>query len=387
MDKIPQAYRSQEDEPLFKKPTDDLAIKPDRVSPAVEGYFRIPAVWVCKEPDPKSVSILNPEIHHTVVFKKVLNCGIEVCAQRDGTFLFDFSSWPLAPLVVIPGYRIPNPESPYRMPSETSSAEEKAENYAVLRAQVMNVHQACLTTSEKTVKKRSAAMGFPVTSWNTLKALTFDTAHFYRDDIEDIRALARNALNNKDQVYRTKPFPRRILEKEVIEHSFELLDQILSLEDGTLIHWIEAAYIAACRYTEKRFGEAVVLAWTVCEQLLSLAWNTLQNDTKVKGRMSKKRKKKLDGRDYTTSVIIEILEINNRLDHDLYQLLESVRKSRNDWVHEMCVPQEYDVYKAIRAVEGLFWHVKEIRLSLSFGARGGVPQWPIWIWNQVSKNP
>ena len=102
MDKIPQAYRSPEDESLFKKPTDDPAIRPDRVSPAVEGYFRIPAVWIGKEPDPKSVSILNPQIHHAVVLEKNLSCGIKVRVQRDGTFLFDFSSCPIAPQVVIP---------------------------------------------------------------------------------------------------------------------------------------------------------------------------------------------------------------------------------------------------------------------------------------------
>ena len=386
MEKIPQAYRSTEDEPLFKKQTDDPSIQPDRVSPAVEGYFRIPAVWVSKEPDPESVSILNPDIHHAVVFEMILNCGIEVRVQRDGTFLFDFSSWPLAPPVIIPGYRIPNKESSYRIPSETSKAENEAENYAVLRAQVMNVHQACLTTSEKAVKNRSAAMGLPVTSWNTLKGLTFDTALSYRDDIEDIHALARNVLNNKDRVQRTHPFQRHVLEKEVIEHSFKLLDQILSLEDATLIQWIEVAYIATCRYTEKRFGETVVLAWSVCEQLLSLAWDTLQNDIKAGNRMTPKRKKKLEGKDYTASVIIESLEINNRLDYSLYELLEDVRRSRNAWAHKMRVPEENDAIKAVRAVEGLFWDVKGICLSLSFSGRGGVPQWSIWMWNQVRGN-
>ena len=386
MDKIPQAYRSPEDESLFKKPTDDPAIQPDRVSPAVEGYFRIPAVWIGKKPDSKSVSILNPQIHHAVVLEKELSCGIKVRVQRDGTFLFDFSSWPIAPQIVIPGYRIPDPKSVYQEPTEASNAEDKAENYAILRAQVMNVHQACLTTSEKVIKRRYTGMGLPVTSWNTLKALTFDSALSYLDDSEDIRALARNSLNNKDRVHRTHPLPRRVLEKEVIEHSLELLDQILSLKDTDLIQWIEAAYIAACRCNEKRFGEAIVLAWAVCEQLLSLAWDTLQNDINVDGRMSKTRKGRLGGRDYTASVIIEFLEINNRLDYHLYELLEDVRKSRNNWAHQMRVPKENEVYKAFRAIEGLFQHIKKIPVSLSFGSRGGVPQWNIWIWDQVSKN-
>jgi hypothetical protein len=43
-----------------------------------------------------------------------------------------------------------------------------AEGFAVLRAQVMNVHQACLTTAEVVVKRGSGIMGFPVTAWNTM---------------------------------------------------------------------------------------------------------------------------------------------------------------------------------------------------------------------------
>ncbi|MCY3826205.1 MAG: hypothetical protein OXG10_02330 [Candidatus Dadabacteria bacterium] len=383
MNRIPRAYRSKEDELLFKKPTEDPTIQPDRVSPAVEGYFRIPAVWINEEPDPESVSVLNPEVHHAVVLRKKLNSGIEACVRRDGSFLFDFSSWNLAPQVLIPGYRVPFHENGYQAPQETSEAEAKAESYAVIRAQVMNVHQACLTTSERTVKNRGAAMGFPVTFWNTLKALTFEDALYYFDDTEDIRALARNSLNNKDQVLRERPFSRHILEKEIVEHSLELLDQILSLEDIVLVQWIETAYMAACRCAERRFGEAVVLAWAVCEQLLSSAWDGFQDDMKNSGRMSGKRREKLKGRDYTASVILEFLEASNRIDRDLYQLLESVRKSRNSWVHGMRTPEESNVSEAVRAVESLFWHVKKIRLLLGGGSRGGVPQWNVWIWDQI----
>lgn len=128
-------------------PRADPGIVPDRVSPAVEGYFRIPAVWIGDAPDPESVRILNPSIHHAVMLRKALRSGVEVLVRRDGTFLFDFSGWSSAPVTVIPGYRAPDP--PYRPPTDHARARDSAETYAVLRAQVMNAHQACLTTSER----------------------------------------------------------------------------------------------------------------------------------------------------------------------------------------------------------------------------------------------
>ena len=358
----------------------------DRVSPAVEGYFRIPAVWIGQEPDPQSVSALNPNIHHAIVLKRTLRCGIEVWVQFDGTFLFDLSSWPLAPQITVPGYRNPGRGIPYTMPKETFDAEQKAEDFAVFRAQVMNVHQACLIASERTLKGASGAMPLPVTSWNTHKAITLAVSPSYYDDTEDVRALARNAINNKDRVHRNEPLPRRVLDLEVVEHSLELLDQILSLKDEALIRLIEMAYIAGYRKVEKRFGETMVLAWAVCEQILSEAWRDLLVDVKLDGRMTRTRRKKLEGRDYSISVVMEMLELHNRLDHKLYQLLEGVRKKRNSWIHRMHSPSESEADAAMQAVEGLFSKFKGLRLTLNSGGRGGVPQWNIWVWRSLSGN-
>ena len=389
MEEPPWGYRRPEDEPLFTRATKDPAIEPDRVSPAVEGYFRIPAVWIGVEPAADTVCVLNPPVHHAVVLQKKLRCGIEVRVRRDGTFLFDFSSWPLAPTIVIPGYRKPDPQKSYRVPVEHTREEEKAEAYAVLRAQVMNAHQACLTTSENVVKHRSATMGFPVTAWNTHKAIAFDTPPSYHDDTEDIHALAQNVLNNKDRVPRQRPLPRRVLELDVVEHSLDLLDSILVTGDSVLVQMIEAVYMAAHRHHEKRFGEAVILAWGVCEQLISSAWSKLLEDTNTSGnvadRMPKVRRAKLTGRDYTASVMVEMLEISGRIDHDLYRLLEVARKARNKWAHEMRVPKQSEVIFCIRAVERLLRHVRGVHLSVSLRGRGGVPQWPVWIWEQVKR--
>lgn len=384
MTEIQRGFRSAEDESLFKTPTTDLSIVPDSITAPIEGYFRLPAVWVGEMPVSDSVLILNPEIHHAVVLNKILDCGIEARVLRDGTFLFDFSSWCTAPQLEIPGYKIPDLKEPYKPFRPSFEAEEVAEGYAVTRKQVMNVHQACLATSEQTVKFRSATMGIPLTISDVLRELTFDRAIAYRDEGESVHLMGRNLINNKDSVHRERPYPRRVVELDVVEHSLDLLNEILSKNDNGLIATIETVYLAACRLIEDRSGEAITMAWSVCEQLLLSIWNGFVNDLKNKGRLSKKRQDKLAGRDYTASVMIELLEINGQIGYDLYRRLEVGRKARNEWAHRMRRPKRSEVNEAIRALETLMNQVTGVNLSLQLvGPPGGVPAWNIWVWDSL----
>jgi len=374
-----------EDERRFTRPTDDPHVVPDRVSPVVEGYFRIPAIWVGQEPRSSDVRALNPVVHHAPVLEQRLACGITARVQRDGLFLFDFSAFPAAPITLIPGYVHPDP--PYQPPKEHQAAEQSAEQIAVFRAQIMNAHQACLTTAERLVMGRGAAMGFPVNAWNTHKALRFDPPTYY-DDTEDIHALARNVLNNSHGIARADPLGRRVVEVEVVRKSLELLDRVLQRDADTNVQIVEAAYISACRAVEKRFGESIVIAWAACEQLVSQAWKALIDTASSAGskhmtRFPQSRRKKLGGRDFPASVLVEILEVQGIIDQELYDHLERARKARNRWAHDLQIPTYRDVFSCYLAVRGLLSKVRGIPLDLQTGGRGGVPQWPVWIWDSV----
>ena len=359
-----RGFRAPEDEPLFKQPTEDRAIHPDRKTAGVEGYFRIPAIWVGEEPDSNAQLSLDKTILQAVVFTTTLSSGIEVRVQRNGTFLFDFSSWPLAPQIQIPGFRIADPNAPYRYPEETSNAEERAEEIAIMRAAVMNIHQVCMLSIWWNAKHFSTQIGNPVTASAALKRLSFSYQQPHEMDVEHI---------TKD---------RMVWEIEIIARSLVLLDQILSREDWTLIQMVEAMYFATYRYSENRLGEALILAWAVCEQLIHLTWKKF-----IRGpKLDDKRRQKLKNEDYTVSTIIEMLEMNGEMEHDLYLQLDAARSARNSWVHKMRMPRINDVRKAFKSAEKLLLQVKEISLSLmSNGPGGGVPAWGIWIWESIQK--
>lgn len=354
----------------------------DRVSPAINGYYRIPAIWVGSRPKPPLVRYLNPEIHHETVLRKQLQCGISVRVQRDGLFLFNFSNWERAPVVRIPGYEVPreNNSVGHKAPKKHYEAEKLASAFAVFRAKIMNAHQACFTTVEMLIYKRGASMGLPVHSQEMHSEMDIEAPLPYAWEWDIPRALSQNVLNNSFNINWQKAPDRRVVETDLVEKSFDLLDNILLKDDDRLIDLFEGLYIASVRGHETRLGEALTLAWAVCEQILYLAWGQLikeVQDSETAGRMNRERRKKLDGRDYTASVVIELLELNGKISTDLYKKLEIARKARNAWAHRLETPTRQAVQACMSAGEDMMqlFHGLPLRLNRSAEA-GFFPRWP-----------
>ena len=383
MDEVPWCFRLKEDEHLFRRKPEDPFIQVDLVSPPIEGYFRLPPVWIGDEPQADQVARLNPSVHHEKVYQKSLSCEITVTVQRDGLFLFDFSAWAQGPMVVIPGYRKPNQNGPYHPTREHQLAEEKAEEFAFLRARVMNVHQVCLVSAEVRVNNRYIGMGHPINASSAHKAIHFDVAPSYEvfgvhQERQIAHSIANRALGNVR-------INRNVISMRVIVWSLDLLDTILCHPDTKLTHLVETLFVAASSSTDGRPGESLVLAWGVCEQLISSMWKNHIAEPKQHrpDGLSKERREKLTGRDYSASTMIEMLELAGLIDQELYRQLEVVRKARNLWIHQMRVPKTVQVGVCIRAALKLLSEQRGIDLTLQYGASGGVPKWPYWMWAQM----
>ena len=376
MGRVPRGTPLAEGAQSEEKLSDGSAIVPETITPSVEGYFRVPPIWVGEKPAPESVRTLNSQVHHSVIVESELDSGVKVRVLRDGTFLFDFSSWRLAPQIVIPAYKPPGTNVPHRLAVETDKALKAAEEFSVQRAKVMNVHQACLATSEQILRRMNDQMGIPVDAQNTLKGQSFDDAVRYSENSTDVHSLARNTANNRYTVVPNRLLPRRVVDIEVVEHSLKSLSHMLRQDDTALLQLIDSLYGAAQSYAERRSGEAAVVAWTVCEQLLSEAWVSLLNDTKSQGRMTGRRRKKLEGTDYSASVKVEMLEIHGRIDYELYSRLEIARKARNGWVHELQEPSYLDICNTFGAAQVLFSKLRGVCVQLTLtDPRSGVPDW------------
>ena len=173
-----------------------------------------------------------------------------------------------------------------------------------------------------------------------------------------------------------------------MKHSLCLLDQILSFENPNLIQLVEAIFLAACRCRDKRFGEALTLSWSICEQILYQLWKKFLNEANERessSRISKNRRQKLIGRDYTASIIVEILELIEVLDQQTYRSLDACRRARNGWIHELKTPKQNQVEVCVRMAQDLLFKYFGVKLYLQTGGRGGVPSWNRWLWDQIAR--
>jgi hypothetical protein len=232
-------------------------------------------------------------------------------------------------------------------------------------------------------RRVAAATGIPVDSATTVKSWAINAEPEYGEDVENHRTFAINVMNNAYNIERDHALPRRVLEIPVIERSFSILDAIISISEIDLISSIDLLYIAAYRYWEKRFSESVVLSWSVSEKLINIAW---ERYLRQKGRVSSRRRQQLiSSRDFTASVVSEILELSDILPSSLYDRLGQSRRARNSWAHELRHLAAQDAQFSIAACQDLLNHLFGVRIFLSFGYRGGYGSMPAAIYDQMHR--
>ena len=362
--------------------------KPKRVdtgvSPSVEGFFRVPPIWVGEAPPSDAVEAINPSVHHETVSRRAMRCGISVRIRRDGLFMFDFTDFAPGGVVEIPRFDSLLGQAF----AEVRAAENKAEDIAVFRAQIINAFQACLETAGAVHGSGASIMGEPVNFKETVKTISIDYDPPYSLDVRYpnrfVHAIANKALGSLSKAVFP---PRRTFNLASVEAAVDLLDNLLSSDPLFAVDIVEAAYIAAIRFSEKRMGEAVVIGWSVCERLLNAKYEGyLDKSTQGRGqRLSRERRKKLTGRDYTASVLTEFLELSGQLDKTLYGRLEEARKARNAWAHNLDQPRLSQAYDCLRAGWQLIEEVLGLRVLFQPGPQGGVPQWSLKQLQQVQE--
>ena len=88
------------------------------------------------------------------------------------------------------------------------------------------------------------------------------------------------------------------------------------------------------------FAEAHILSWAVIEKIIQNEWDRFIESTNEilddgAKTVNSKRKEILNNRDYTVSVRTEMLELAKIIPYTLYKRLSPIRKTRNDWMHNL----------------------------------------------------
>lgn len=338
-------------------------------------YFYMPPAWIGSTPGTLELRHPNSNLVK-VVCSRQLPVGIRIDAHRDGVFTFDFTGWPEGRPITIPAYTEVGGQ---RLPEHILEARKLAEQHRYQCMSVMNAHLACLSTA------MSRAQGLGVAVRQVITPSAYFTTHWQGNR----RVLLGIEPNDPVLAYVAAHFrldpdiqgkrTRIVIQLDTVKHSFDLLDKILTSAVPDALLLTKLIYLAATNYYEHDFPTALTLSWTVCEKLLRIIWDSYIASShapigaagKPKERINKERKKMLTGRDFTASVMSEVLELAGPLKHEIYRKLSEVRRRRNAWLHSMEPISGMIAREGIRAAELFFKEVSQIELDvhLSYSAR------------------
>jgi hypothetical protein len=233
----------------------------------------------------------------------------------------------------------------------------------------MNAHLACLDSALGELRKAGSLPGQVLSTSDAIQLFDFQQNDLHRSfhPREPTWSYILNCLAFMRSTRTEHQRSRRSLDLEVVKHSFELLDKVVRLSVPNSLMLVELLYKSGIHYAAHRYAEALILCWTVCETLINHVWEQYIDSCNMTpvGRVNSKRKEKLSGRDFTASVISEVLELNGLITHELFLGIDKVRRARNAWLHSLGDVSDREASSAIRTAEKMLESVGKTRLSIT----------------------
>ncbi len=127
-------------------------------------------------------------------------------------------------------------------------------------------------------------------------------------------------------------------QRDVFDNMAEKFSKILS--ERSLIPLLSGIAKSISQYKIGNYSTGLILSWFVIESMINAKWSTLVNDKKEQfpngyERINADRKEMLlKGRDYTISVISNILELAEAIPFIVFRKIDKIRGYRNKIVHQ-----------------------------------------------------
>ena len=130
---------------------------------------------------------------------------------------------------------------------------------------------------------------------------------------------------------------RQSIETEVFNVCFSDLNLIINNKEA--IQMLSQMNTALSEYNNLNFRQALVQAWFIIEYYINKKWieylHSKQKEINSTKRIDSTRRDFLIGRDLTSSVMSNILELNDLISYDIFDKIDTVRGKRNVAVHNL----------------------------------------------------
>jgi hypothetical protein len=297
------------------------------------GYYTHPGFWAGETVDPNNLEG-RPDFE-TLMSEWVVNYGsgentLAVC--RDGMILL-------------------------RVPSLQASGSEYMFGDTGKKAQLWEQYLDYFNCLLLLLDSASVTLMKYVPGYFDLRAISrHDTMMLYFQDGKEVQfSFMKSSANSMRSAYYErfpKMYPtgfvdefrfRNAIRATVPRHVFDVVQREFSIITGDPLIRTQLSTITKSigEHKDGNYALSLVIAWFVIESILTQKWgdfvesrNTVPSERTTK-RVNKRRKDNLlNGRDYTVSVIANILELADVIPFDVFSQVDEIRGNRNRIVHQ-----------------------------------------------------
>ncbi len=329
-------------------------------------YYLWPPVWVGGEPTATGMNMNLNELT-TIVYERQIQSSMSMKVHRDGMFIFDLSSWERGIF-------------PLDMALQSQETiQDAVQAMMQSRVELLNAHLACLYTAIGRID--GYALGtMTLSPWNIIDFETFDgqmkPVSPRSDDLLQRLYMLKtendpNYLSGSPILSGLRIGMRPVISIAAVEEAFRLFLVKLQSPNARVLLFVDL-YMRACKaYEDYNDSVCLVTAWTLIESLLQQKWNQYIESNRrqiADGTntvvINADRRGTLLGRDFTASIVAEILSLAALLPFELYKDITTVRQARNRWMHSLKSVARKDARLSISVAERMMTLVEDLDLHV-----------------------
>lgn len=157
-----------------------------------------------------------------------------------------------------------------------------------------------------------------------------------------------------------------------IKLATEYFIEIYNTLDERTIEILSLIHTANTHYNDHNFSSCLVVGWSVVEALQSIIWNEFLkkrvNESGGQVLIDKNRNKILNGRDFTASIVSQILSISGEMNKTIFNKMNKSRQNRNNFVHNLKSVSANDAFAVLSLAGELVAALTNTRFRL--GGKG-----------------
>lgn len=276
--------------------------------------------------------------------------GVPILARRDGFVIFDFEKSPEYAYAPMPTGPSAGPQQPGKSDMDAAMArlQQNYRRFEYMSAFLMALHSGMAETT-----KAGMPVQAPLNPVNYLKA--WNQGGTWK--VTTPQGHATEGAN----------FPAEDLKLGVLDHAVRVMERSDGVFGKDGIKILALCLTAGHQYSLHQFESAHLIAWSVIEKQINKIWADLLGEIDEKNgghtKISSKRRGTLTGRDYTASIITQMLSLHKKIDDDMLSQLDKARQTRNAFAHNLGSVTWHDAAWAIGAANQLITKVVGLVVS------------------------